>query len=513
MGGAFTEGVIGRPGFINPILATSETDKDLSRLIYSGLLRHTPEGDLVNDLADELNISPSGVVYTVTLKNDVVFHDGEKITAEDIVFTIDKIKNPLIKSPLRASWDGVDVSSEGDKIIKFTLEQPYSLFIENLTLGILPKHIWKDFDVNNFNNNAINTNPTGSGPYKIVTIKRNGDGLIEKYKLESFKNFSIGRPYINEININFYKDENELIEAYRDGDINAGGGISPTNLTDDVDSQDIARFQLARVFAIFLNQNQADLFTNKAVRRAIDLAIDRELLVEEVLGGYGSPLHGPLVNFSLDKERAVSVKDANKAKEILIEDGWSLNENAVFKKGEEESKKELSFTLATANVDELVEAAKLIKDDLERIGIRVVLRIFEIGDLNQEIIRPRDYEALLFGEVTGRDPDLYAFWHSSQRLDPGLNIALYTNITTDKLLEDARVAETREARYKIYIEFEEEIQNDLPAIFLYAPDYLYIYNEKIKNVIPHTINAGSERFADIHNWNIKTDKVWRFLAK
>lgn len=512
-GGSFTEGIVGRPGFINPVLATSETDKDLVNLIYSGLLRRTPSGTLENDLAESLSVSEDGLTYTLVLKEDLYWHDGEPITAEDIIFTTNKIKDPLIKSPLQASWDGVEVWSDSERIITFSLDQPYSLFIENLTLGILPKKIWQDFPADEFNNNKNNTSPIGSGPYQINRIKRDKEGIVESYELKSFKQFALGKPYINKIQLNFYKNEDELLKSFRGQDIDSMGGISAENIAiNEIEPANIAEFQLARVFAIFFNQNRADIFTEKGVRSAINKAIDRTELIDSVLGGYGTALDGPLVNFSLNN-RASDNADRELAKEIMIENGWYLNENSIFERGEDEDRQELSFDLATANVGELIKAAEIIKKNLEDIGIRVNLKIFEVGDINQEVIRSREYEALLFGEVTGSDPDLYAFWHSSQRLDPGLNIALYTNITADKLLEEARVAKSREERYLKYLEFEKEIKNDLPAAFLYAPDYLYVHSDKLKNVIPYTIVAGSDRFTDIYNWNIKTDKVWEFLIK
>ncbi|OHA93661.1 MAG: hypothetical protein A2W58_02350 [Candidatus Zambryskibacteria bacterium RIFCSPHIGHO2_02_38_10.5] len=146
-------------------------------------------------------------------------------------------------------------------------------------------------------------------------------------------------------------------------------------------------------------------------------------------------------------------------------------------------------------------------------GADVEVKIFEIGDLNQNIIRPRKYDALLFGEIVGRDLDLYPFWHSSQRVDPGLNIALYTNIKANKLLENIR-KETDETLQKKYFDaFKKEIKNDVPAVFTYSPYFIYLIPKKIHNVTLGTLTTPSERFSNIFEWYIETNHVWKIFIK
>ncbi|MCK4386733.1 MAG: hypothetical protein KAV41_01450, partial [Candidatus Pacebacteria bacterium] len=168
-------------------------------------------------------------------------------------------------------------------------------------------------------------------------------------------------------------------------------------------------------------------------------------------------------------------------------------------------------SLSTAATPELKAVANLLKQQWEKLGVETRLKIFEMGDLNKNVIRPRKYDSLLFGEVVGRDLDLFAFWHSSQRNDPGLNIALYANITTDDLLEQIRITSDEKSKKEKLELFQKEIARDIPAIFLYSPDFIYISPKKIKNILIDKITIPSERFLDINNWYIKTDKVWKFL--
>jgi peptide/nickel transport system substrate-binding protein len=197
---------------------------------------------------------------------------------------------------------------------------------------------------------------------------------------------------------------------------------------------------------------------------------------------------------------------------ILERNGWARgSDNIMIKKTKKEDYR-LSFSISTSNAPELKSVANILKEEWEKIGAEIELRFFETGLLNQEVIRPREYDSLLFGEIVGRDFDLFAFWHSSQRNDPGLNIALYTNITADSLLEGIRTTSTRREKEDLYIEFEREIENDIPAVFLYSPDFIYATNKKIKGLSVGIVTTPAERFLHVDEWYLKTDRVWPFFT-
>tara|TARA_Y100000310_G_scaffold103640_1_gene102029 strand:- start:1632 stop:3233 length:1602 start_codon:yes stop_codon:yes gene_type:complete len=504
-GGSFTEGIVGRPGFVNPILAISDTDKDLVKFIFSGLLRHTPNGQIVPDLAQEFSVSDDGIVYTTILREDLTWHDGNPITADDIVFTVSRIQDPLLNSPLQANWEGIEVQKIDDRTISFILEQPYAFFLENLTVGILPEHIWKRFSIEDFNNNIFNTDPIGSGPYKIKDTKRDKVGLVQEYKLKAFSDFALGEPFVDKITVVFFNTVDAEKNALDSKNIDSAGSISPHDITKE---DAIVKYPMTRIFGVFFNQNEAQLLADKTIRDALTLSAPKEKIISEIFNGYGTVIDSPLPPGALGyKEAPISPTNSTRAKELLIEDGWTLNENGIFEK----DNITLSFSISTADIDELKLVANLLKSSWREIGISVEVKIFEIGDLNQEVIRPREYDALLFGEIIGRDPDLFAFWHSSQRLDPGLNVALYANITVDGLLEDARETLSKDARMESYLEFAEEIKQDTPATFLYAPNYLYNSPKQVKNIEPYPITVGSDRFNNIHEWYINTDTVWKIF--
>ena len=276
----------------------------------------------------------------------------------------------------------------------------------------------------------------------------------------------------------------------------------------------IERYPLPQTFAVFFNQNTNPIFTHKEVRIALNSLIDRKLLINEVLHGFGTEAMGPIpqglaqtesIDSSSDNSNNISL---DSAKSTLEKAGWKKNSNGIYELKNKNKTETLAFSISTGDAPDLKKAADIIKKQWEQLGAQVDIKVFEMNDLNQTVIRPRKYDSLFFGEVIGRELDLYAFWHSSQRNDPGLNIAMYTNTKTDKILEDVRTISDEEERYQKYQDFEKEISNDTPAIFAYSPDFIYILPEDIKGFSVGKMVTPSDRFADIEKWYIETDRVW-----
>ncbi|MDD5032724.1 MAG: ABC transporter substrate-binding protein [Candidatus Pacebacteria bacterium] len=520
-GGMLREGIIGTPRFINPVLTISDTDRDMTSLIYSGLMRPSESG-LIPDLAEKYELSEDGLVYTFTLKPDLKWSDGKKLTTEDILFTIQFIQNPDTKSPKRANWEGVEAEIVDERTVNFRLQKPYSPFLENTTIGILPKHVWENVLPEQMSLSDFNINAVGSGPYKIEKVTKSSSGIIASYLLSANDNFSLKKPFIKKISVKFYPSEKKLIEAYEKNEIDSVSALSPQNMLAMQKAESFLKvYQLPRVFAVFFNQNDAPVFAEKEVREALTLATDKKLIVREVLKEFGNTLDGPIPPGSLGyspagaNEEQDAQKNKEEAKKLLEKNGWKYNEEEkVWQK--EKKKKEilkLEFSISTSDVPDLVQTAQILKNEWESMGAKVNVKIFEIGDLEQNVIRPRKYDTLLFGEILNRDPDLFAFWHSSQRNDPGLNIALYANITADKLLEEARTISDAEKREEKNIKFQKEINKDKPAIFLYSPNFLYLVPSSLGGINSKSITISSERFSGINNWYLETKKVWKILEK
>lgn len=520
-GASLSEGIMGSPRFINPVLAISDADRDVTSLVYSGLLRASVDGNFIPDLASNWELSDDGLTYTFYIRADAKFQDGTPVTADDVVFTIGKAQDPAIKSPLRANWIGVTAEKQDDRTVQFRLKSAYAPFIENLTIGILPKHLWQNVTAEEFPFSELNTHPVGSGPYSVEDVGRTPSGLPSSYSLRANRGYTLGEPYITKLELRFYQREEDLVSALRSGEIEAASGISPAALP-TLKNFNIVTAPLDRVFGVFFNQNQSEVLRDHAVRQALGKAINRKDLVEKVLGGYGAPVSSPIPPNILRGEDAaagdsLSPDDAVAlAQSELADAGWKMGSDGVLAKttgtGKNAKTQTLHFTLATGNVPELRSAAQYLKDAWTKVGASVEMQVYDQGDLSENIIRPRKYDALLFGEVVGRGLDLFAFWDSSQRNDPGLNIALYANSAVDKALGSLRTARTDRERQDLYRQFEVQFDKDIPAIFLYAPDFVYIFPNDVSGFSLGFVSGPSDRFAAVNTWYRETDRVWPFFT-
>lgn len=503
-GGTLREGAIGSPQFVNPLLATSDADRDVSALVYAGLMGLSDTGELVPVLASDYAVSDDGKIYTFTLRNDATFSDGVPVTAADVVFTVKKAQDPGLKSHEYANWTGVVVAAEGDRIVHFTLSKPYAPFLSLMTLGILPAHLWQNVSNTEFPFSALETSPVGAGPFKIAKATRNASGLIQTLTLVANSNFVLGRPYLDSIRFSFYPNANDLVNAIDSGSVESAYGFA---------SEDTLTAPYARVFGVFWNANENKVYTRPEVRKALSVAINRDALIRDTLDGYATPIMGPVPPGQGVVQIPVPAGDSlAEAARILEEGGWEYDGDArAWRYGETEQELRV-VTIRTSNVPELKSVAVAVKAAWERLGIAVDIELYEPGDLSQNVIRPRRYEALLYGMVIGRDQDLYAFWSSQERNDPGLNIALYANKNVDALLEETRTTADEETRLADLQEIEDTISADYPAAFLYAPSFVYTVPEDLRGVMLPQIITPADRFATVAHWYRMTDRVWPFFA-
>lgn len=505
-GGTLVEGDIGSPRFINPLLAISDADNDLSALTYAGLMGISGSGALVPVLAASYNVSPDNKTYTFTLRMNAKFSDGTPVTADDVVFTVEKAQDAALKSPQYANWSGVAVVALDSKTVQFTLAKPYAPFLELTTLGILPSRLWTNVSDEEFPFSTLEASPVGAGPFKVVSISRDSSGLIQSVSLAANSDYVLGRPYLDGIHFTFYSGPEDLASALASGAIESAY---------DVSSPGALTAPYARVFGVFWNPSENQVYARAEVRKALSLAVDRQSIVDTVLGGYATAIMGPVPPGGSAQQVAVptSSDPTATAASVLEAGGWTYDGDARVWKNASAKQTLSGITLRTSNVPELKAVASAVKADWEKLGIPVNIELYEPGDLSQNVIRPRKYDALLYGMVIGRDQDLYAFWDSQERDDPGLNIALYANKTVDALLEDARGSVNSTQQTADLQKIEDDIAADYPAAFLYAPDFTYAVPKDLRGVQLSQIIVPADRFASVASWYRMTDAVWPFFVR
>jgi peptide/nickel transport system substrate-binding protein len=379
----------------------------------------------------------------------------------------------------------------------------------------LPANLWKKVPIEDFSYDALNLAPMGSGPYQIKnTTKNNSNNNISYFDLAPFGKFALGKPYINRLRLRFYENDGDLISAYRRGEIDSLSAISP-NLVKSLenDKTKVITAPLPRVFGVFFNPSQNKIFTYSEVRSALNQAVDKRAIINSVLFGFGIPLANPIplatIGYPSDADTST---DLEQARLILENKGWSKDKDGIYEKTVGQEVSRLSFTLATSDAPELKAVAEQVSSAWKKFGAEVTVKVFEKGDLSQDVIRPRKYDAVLFGEVVGRNPDPYVFWHSSQRFDPGLNIANYANVAVDKMLENLRSITDPAERLDTYQKINAQISADSPAIFLYTPLFVYLVPVNVNHINLLPIANPADRFITIAEWYISIDKVWPIFA-
>lgn len=526
-GGTYSEALVGSPNTINPLLLQqNDVDRDLSRLMYASLVRYTNDRHIEPDLAETYSVSADGKTYSFTVRSDARWHDGKPITADDVVFTFERMKDSAYKSPMSVSMKEVIIAKTDDRTVQLTLPRAFAPFIDIATVGILPRHVWEQILPESFALASVNLRPIGSGPWKFKSLLKDRDGTIRAYTVGKNDDYYGAKAYLSELIFRFYPDTDSAVMALKN---RAVDGISfvpralrakfakDKNLT-------TASFTLPQYTAVFFNQlNNPDL-KSLAVRQALSLTVDRDRIIREALSGEGEPQSGVVLpGFPGYDPARPREFNPDKAHSLLQAAGWKKNESGQWEKEKksaekQEKKKEsadaqkraLSVTLVTVNQEEHAGVAEILKDGWTQLGVSVSVELVDPSRVKQDVIDPRNYEAFLYGEIVGADPDLYPFWHSSQTLSPGLNLALFSNAKADALLEEGRTTSDANARASGYRKFENLLTEQSPAIVLYSPRYTSVMQTKLRGVATDKqIVSAADRFVDSTSWYIKTDRVWK----
>lgn len=500
IGGTYKEGIVGTPRFINPILAQTQTDKDLTRLFFTPLLSLKEDGSFDNLLVESVEISPDKLKYRINLKKDIYFNDGVNLTAEDLLFTIESIQDPLTKSPLESTWKGVSPKIIDKYSVELTLPRPFGDFLSLLQIGVIPKHIWSKISPQEFIFSILNTKPVAYGPYSIKKIETRKDGSPTEYVLKRYKS-AVEQTNIKKISLIFFENENNLIKGLKKNKIDAAYGISPKLINKVPKNYTVYSEKLPRVFALFFNPTENTILESKKIRQALELAIDKQSIVDTVFFSYASEIDSALGNMNFNIPY-----NPSEAEKLIEEEGWKKNEEGMYSKEINKNAVLLSFDIASPDIEEMKEVAEEIKANLALIGVTVSTHFYEENNLTQNIIRPRNYDALLFGYEIERPSDLYSFWHSTQISDPGLNVSLFKNTELDVALEQLRTGSDNLEK------IENLINAGKPAIFLYSPSFIYAFPKNIKGA-SISVTSASDRFNSLRHWFSKTRHVWPFLIQ
>ena len=509
-GGSYREGIIGQPTYINPLLATTDTDESIIRLVFSGLYKLDNTGSVVPDLAESFpTVSEDGQEYTVKLKSNGKWHNGKPVNADDVVFTIQTLQNESYDSPRRSEWLTTVVEKVDDTTVKFKLQSQSAPFLNNLTLPLISKSVWESIPPSDFALSQANIEAVGSGPYVIKEVRKLEQGSIQNIVLESFSDYHNRRAYIDTVKLSFYENIEGVLNAVHGKQID-GFGYAPFDQSVRFDESNnefkITQLPLPQYQAVFFNTSNK-IFSDVRVRQALQKGTDIQAIIKNVYNGQGQPLAGPILSQHVKGiEQAQITTNIDEAKAMLQTAGWIIPEGSNIRK---KNGTELAFTLSTNNFSLNSQAAELLASQWSQLGVKVSLNIQPTRELTENAIRPRNYDALLFGQKLGADPDPFLFWHSSQVRNPGLNLSMYANTTADKIMSEARAATDKPLRDEKYRQFQELIRLDAPAIFLVQNVFSYAMKEEIKGLAVSNLLDSTYRFYDLPDWYLDTKRVFK----
>ncbi len=502
-GGTYVEGVAGTPNRINPLFASlNEVDGDLASLVFAGLVRLGPRGDVQPDLAEGWTVSPDGLSYAFRLRSGLRWHDGEPLDSADVAFTVRTIQDEAFSGDraLAETFADVGIETPDPHTVILTLPSPFAPFLaRGATAGILPEHLLDRLDADGLAASPFNQRPVGSGPFTLVSLTPSGA------LLRPFQDYHFGRPLLAEIEFRFYRDDPALLSALREAEVD-GALFRPGLSLEDVASLDddpkLVRRALHTTTSTLIHLNQAvSVLQDQRVRRALQLALDRDVLITNVLESQALKIDSPIALdlwASSPNVDAYAV-DRDAAAALLDEAGWLLEDGRRTKDGEP-----LQFTLATS--DDLLQSAvaREIARQWAELGIEVQVAASGVSEFIEEVLLARAFDVAIVSVDPGPDPDPYPFWHSSQAFGEGRNLGGYSSALADRLLENARQSTSSAQRASDYRAFEGIFAGDQPAVLLYTLTYQYITPAALHEVAPGLLFRPGSRFSDAHRWYLET---------
>ncbi len=508
-GGTFVEGIVGQPNAINPLFDQyNSTDRDLAALIFNGLTRVDDKAAIQPDLARKWEMSPDGLVYTFTLRTDVQWSDGAPVSADDVLYTVRTIQDsdyPGLSS-IADLWRTVAITDVNATTVRFQLSEPFAPFLDYTTIGLLPAHLLKDVPASELRQAPFNRHPIGTGPFILDELTPDHATFSPNPRYPGL------RPYLGNFVFKFYPDAESLLAAFGRGEIEGISQISPENIVQARANKALTLYnaRLAGYTLVFLNLDKPQ-FQQKEVRQALSYAINRQAIIDGVQHGQGLAGAGPIVtnSWAFDPTVKQYTYDPAKAQALLDAAGWKVTDDGgVRQKG----KDSLAFTLLTAQEDvPRSQIARELAKDWEVIGVKVEVKTVPASALVQEVLRPRDFDAVLsaFTQLPA-DPDPYPLWHSSQtptQSEGGQNYSCWKDRDVDALLEEARRINDQSRRAELYRQFQVMFADQVPALILYYPVYTYAVDSRIHNVQLSPMIDPSERFESISRWYLKTKRV------
>lgn len=506
-GGTYAEGVIGPIKTLNPLYATTAAEQAASRLLFSSLYTYDDTGTLADDLATSTDVSETGKEYVIRMRDDAKWSDGTKLTAQDVVFTVGLMQSPDARAAMYGNWTNVDVEAMDDRTVKFTIPAAYASFPHALTFSILPRHVLEDIAPGAIRQSTYSVSPVGSGPFSLKLLQASADGKHKIANMAANNEYYKGKVRLARFELHAYSNQDDIAKALQTGEVTAAAG---TNLRpSELPANFVTKKYSVNSGVYALLNTQSTILKDKNIRKALQVGTD----VQDIRSAAGDApaLHLPFVNGQLSgSEMPKAPKfDPAAAKKLLDKAEWKIpKDGTVRQKGDQI----LELTVVTAKDSMYEKVLERLAGQWRELGIKVNTdaRDSTSQDFVQSVLQQRSYDVLLYKLVIGVDPDVYAYWHSSQATANGYNFSNYSNDTSDDALATARVRSDRALRNEKYKVFASQWIKDAPAIGLYQSVMQYVHRSSVQPMIMERgVPAEADRYSDIRFWSASRQSVYK----
>jgi len=514
-GGTYTEGLIGSFLRFNPLLDYSNAaDRDVDRLLFSSLVRYDDRGLPQGDLAESWGISRDGKIYNFSMRTNAEWHDGMPVTAKDVEFTINLLKDPDMPIPedIRNLWKAIKIKIFDDHTIQFILPEPFAPFLDYLTFGILPEHVLGELSAKQIVDDDYNTHPIGSGPYKFSQWLVDGS-KIQGVSLVANEYYYNQRPFIDEVTFKYYEDDAAALTAYEQGDILGISRIGRDIFKAALQNPDLNFYttRLSQMMIVFLNLDnpKVPFFKERAVRKALLTGINRQKIIDRVCLGQAAIADGPIFPNTWAYYEGIQriPYDTNQAIAMLRDAGYTIPAEGGAVRASEDGVK-LAFSLLYPDDDLHEQVAREISKYWKSIGVDVTLKAVPYEQLISKNLETRVYQAALvdIDLSNSPDPDPYPFWHQTQATG-GQNYAMWNDRQASEYLEQARIIVDPKERARLYRNFQVKFVNEMPALPLFYPMYTYGVDKQVQGIRVGPLFDTSDRFATISEWYFYSNNV------
>jgi peptide/nickel transport system substrate-binding protein len=505
VGGVYTEGIVGQPQFINPLLAQyNQVDQNLSDLIFSGLTRMNGEGDLEPNLAAGWQVGDNGLTYEFKLKRNIRWQDGRRFTASDVLFTIGLMQDPEFPGApyLNQLWQSVTIEKLDEYTIRFVLSEPFPAFAEFTTIGLLPEHLLHELPARDLLNHPFNLQPIGTGPFKLDEV----NVQIARLSVNPF--YTGSKSHLDGLELRFFASHQDIINAYEAGEVQGISAIPPHILpaVQHLESLNLYTARLSGYNIIYLNlhaPHSAPVFQEVEVRQALLYGLNRQAIIDDALAGQGLVANSPILPWSwaYNPEQPTITFDPVQATNLLKASGWIDTDGDGIR---DKEGRPLAFSLLTSDDPTKIKVAEVIRDQWQQIGLLATIEVVEVG--LSERLTQHDFQAALAEVLLAGDPDPYPFWHQTQIVG-GQNYAGWDHTKASMLLETARTITGKGRRNDYYFEFQQIFAEEVPSLILFHPVYTYGVSQEVFEVQLAPMTNSGDRFITAGDWYMLTRQV------